>query len=87
MSKSISADAQKPRSYTLGFPDGHDRTPNDPALLISSKSAIKIYEENTGSFYQSYDDVEAWFKERAPENKWTRITRLGHSFLLEVDFL
>lgn len=66
------------------FPNGNDRTPNDPAVLISWKSARKIYEANHTEDNKppSFDEVYAWFLKKYRDNNFSQITSYGKSILL-----
>ena len=55
------------------FPDGNDRTPNDPCLLLTAASVKRIYESNCGrpeDGHRDYtwEDVKEFFTKKAKEN-------------------
>lgn len=70
------------------FPDGNDRTPNDPCLLLSSASAKKLYEDHNGSPVTGYpdfthQDVIAFICLKAKEWNWDEVEVYSRQIVLK----
>lgn len=69
------------------FPDGNDRTPNDPCLILSSTSVARLYEDAKGNPSEgaptyTTSDVMKFFKEKAKEHNWDSVTFINRQVLL-----
>ncbi|MBQ6994062.1 MAG: hypothetical protein IJN64_06220 [Lachnospiraceae bacterium] len=71
------------RKYVL--PDPDDRTRNDPAIIVSSKQVMKLYNQ-----YNKYGDkiqrvtsaVKDWFLKEVKNQGWDEATFSGNSCIL-----
>jgi hypothetical protein len=66
------------------FPNGKDRTPNDPCILLTSLELLKLYNYNHLDIkeYEVNDIVKQWVNEAAPGQNWQEIKFYGNQVLL-----
>lgn len=69
------------------IPDPRDRTPNEPALLISPAEVLRAYNnfhftEELTPRYQVDAKVYVWYAEQAMAVGWVRADAYGQSILL-----
>lgn len=74
------------------FPDGNDRTPNDPCVLLSAASIRRMYEAERGSVRDGApaytdDDVRNFITTKAKENNWDDVEFLNSQVLLKKKLL
>lgn len=70
------------------FPDGNDRTPNDPCVLLSSASVRRLYESEKGSVKDgapAYTDKDVcnFIAIKAKECNWDKVEFLNKQVLLK----
>ncbi|MBQ9434120.1 MAG: hypothetical protein IJU26_07895 [Synergistaceae bacterium] len=68
------------------FPDPKDRSKNDPAVMVSSKQVIGIYNQETGEQAQYVtDNVKTWFCNEAKAKGWDSAEFIGNQCLLKMN--
>ena len=68
------------------FPDPKDRSKNDPAVMVSSKQVIGIYNQKTGEQAQYVtENVKTWFCSEAKTEGWDSAEFIGNQCLLKMN--
>lgn len=73
-------------SQRVEFPDVNDRTVNEPAILVSPKLIVALWNQSNPKSERSRvdDQLEEWFCAQAKFLGWTLANFIGKQCLLQV---